>query len=320
MRKPDFFIAGAPRCGTTALYTYLSQHPNIFMPVVKELNYFAADFPNVQKVAFQSEADYLRVFAPAQPQHLALGEASPFYLYSQVAFENLRAFNPQAKIILSLRNPVDFVHSYHRLNLSLLREDQPDLLRAWELQAARRRGEAIPRSARHPELLLYGELGQYSRYVERLYRIFPREQVKIILFDDLTADTRRVYREVLAFLGVPDDGRRQFPRVNASFENKSRVLAALFHPPQPVYRAFMRLISLFGVRFTEMVSVVYNRIERLNTRPARRQALPPEVRRRLQAHFAPDVRRLAELIGRDLRMWLPDEAPAPQEDAESAAS
>ncbi|HEB65303.1 MAG TPA: sulfotransferase [Chloroflexi bacterium] len=309
MRKPNFFIAGAPRCGTTALYTYLSQHPAIFMPEVKELNYFATDFPNVQKVTFRSEADYLRMFASAQEHHLALGEASPFYLYSRTAFENLFAFQPQAKIILSLRNPVDFVHSYHRLNLSLLREDQPDLLRAWELQAARKRGEAIPPSARHPELLMYGELGQYSRYVERLLAIFPRQQVKIILFDDLQADTRAVYEEILAFVGVPSDGRTVFPRVNASFENKSRLLAQIFHPPQPVYRAFMGVISLFGVRFTRLVSVVYNRLERLNTRTAQRQALPPEVRRRLQEHFAPDIQRLSTLIGRDLHMWLKEPPP-----------
>jgi hypothetical protein len=304
MQKPNFFIAGAPRCGTTALYTYLSEHPRIFMPAVKELNYFAEDLLNVQKVAFRSPEDYLQVFAGAKPHHLAVGEASPFYMFSQVAFEKMYAFNPQARVILSLRNPVDFVQSYHRLNLSLLREDQPDLERAWDLQQERGEGKHIPKSARHVSLLMYSELGCFSRYVERLYEVFPREQVKIILFDDLAADVQSVYEEILTFLGVPSDGRTSFPRVNVSFENKSQLLAKLFHPPQPVYRAFMLIISLFGVRFTEVVSVLYNRIERLNTRKAAHAEMSPSLRARLQAHFRPDIERLADLLERDLSMWL----------------
>ena len=130
LKHPNFFISGAPRCGTTALYTYLSEHPQIFMSEVKELNYFASDFPNVQKITFKSVDDYHKVFAKADERHLAVGEASPFYLFSQVAFQNMAAYNPAAKVILTLRHPVDFVESYHQLNLSLLREDEPDLAKA----------------------------------------------------------------------------------------------------------------------------------------------------------------------------------------------
>jgi hypothetical protein len=304
MKRPNFFISGAPRCGTTALYTYLSEHPNIFMSDVKELNYFADDFPNVQKVAFNSPDDYLKVFAAADDRHLAVGEASPFYLFSRVAFQNMRKFDPDAKVILSLRNPVDFIQSYHQLNLSLLREDEPGLAKAWDLQDARRQGQFIPKSARQVDLLMYGEVGQFGRYVERLFEIFPREQVKIILLDDLTRDTQAVYEDILAFLGVPSDGRTEFPQVNANFENKSQALAKLFHPPQPVYKAFMKFISLFGVGFTKWVSVVYNRIERLNTTQTKRTQMDPALRARLTEHFRPDVEKLSRLIDRDLSNWF----------------
>ena len=304
MKQPNFFISGAPRCGTTALYSYLSEHPNIFMSRVKELNYFADDFPNVQKVAFNSPADYLKVFAEAGGKHIAVGEASPFYLFSKVAFENMRAFDPDAKIILSLRNPVDFIQSYHRLNLSLLREDVPDLAKAWDLQDARCQGQHIPKSARQVELLMYGEVGQFGKYVKRLFEVFPREQVKVILLEDLAANTVAVYEEILAFLGVPSDGRTEFPQVNANFENKSQFLAKLFHPPQSVYMAFMKFISLFGVRFTQWVSVVYDRIERLNTTRATRSAMDPALRTRLVEHFRLDIELLSELIERDLSSWI----------------
>ncbi len=304
MKRPNFFISGAPRCGTTALYAYLSDHPQIFMSEVKELNYFAADFPHLQKITFRSEADYLRLFSGAGKQHLAVGEASPFYLYSQVAFERMRAFDAQAKVLLTLRNPVDFVHSYHQLNLSLLRENEPDLAKAWDLQEARQRGEHLPPSAREPRLLLYGEMGRFSTYVRRLLSIFPAEQVKIFLFDDLRRDTRQVYEETLAFLNVPSDGRTNFPQINAGFENRSALLARLFHPPQPVYRAFMRLISLFGPEFMKNVFRLYDRLERMNTNKSRRASLDPALRARLAAHFRPDIEILAELIDRDLSHWL----------------
>lgn len=304
MKHPNFFISGAPRCGTTALYTYLSEHPQIFMSEVKELNYFATDFPHVQKIAFKTVDDYHKVFANADERHLGVGEASPFYLFSQVAFKNMAAYDPGAKVILILRNPVDFVESYHQLNLSLLREDEPDLAKAWDLQAERKQGRHIPSGARGTALLMYGEVGQFGKYVARLLEIFPREQVKIFLYDDLRDDTRAVYEELLRFINVPSDGRTQFPPVNANFENKSKVLARLFHPPQPIYQLFIKVISLFGVGFMKQVSVLYNRIERLNTTRATRKQMDPALRQRLQAHFRPDILQLSALIGRDLSAWM----------------
>jgi len=304
MNRPNFFISGAPRCGTTALYTYLSAHPNIFMSEVKELNYFADDFPNVQKISFKSPNDYLELFQGAGEQHIAVGEASPFYLFSKVAFEKMYAFNPEAHVIISLRNPVDFIQSYHQLNLSLLREDEANLARAWDLQDLRQKGQRLPKSAREPELLMYGEIGQFSKYIERLFGFFPREQIKIILLDDLARDTKGVYEDILDFLNVTSDGRTSFQKINANFENRSQLLAKLFHPPQPVYQFFMKTISLFGIEFMKRVSVIYNRVERLNTTQASRSVMDPELRARLVEHFRPDINHLAELIDRDLSQWL----------------
>ena len=303
MRQPNFFIAGAPRCGSTALYQYLSEHPQIFMSEVKELNYFADDFPHVQKINFNSKEDYLKVFAKANESHIAIGEASPFYLFSTVAFTNLMAFDPNAKIIISLRNPIDFVQSFHQLNLSLLREDVQDLQLAWNLQNERAQGLHIPRSCRQPELIQYGEMGKFGMHVEKLLEIFPRNQVLVLIFEDFIKEPQKTYEEILAFIGVPSDGRTDFPPVNASFTNRSKFMAKLFHPPQFVYRPFMKFISLFGTGFMNKFSVLYNKIERLNVTQTKRVSLEPAFRKDLQQFFAEDINRLAVILNRDLSEW-----------------
>ncbi len=304
MIRPSFFISGAPRCGTTALYQYLSEHPRIFMSEVKETNYFATDFPHVQKVVYRTVQDYHRLFENAKPEHQAAGEASPFYLFSQVAFEKMRAYDPQAKVILSLRNPVDFVQSYHQLNLSLLREDEPNLAKAWALSASRSRGENIPPSARQPELILYPQLGQWSRHLQKLYAIFPPQQVKVYLYEDLAANTRAVYEDLLQFIGVPSDGRTNFAQINAGFGVKSPLLARLFHPPQFLYKPLMKMAGLLGAGFMKNAFRLYDRLERLNTARTPRASLSPALRAEMEEHFRPDVEQLQNILGRDLSHWF----------------
>jgi len=110
MRKPDFFIVGAPKCGTTALYRFLSQHPEIFLPKVKEVHFFGSDLylpgyvPDTEK--------YLRLFANARDE-TRVGEASVWYLYSKVSAAEIKHFAPEASILIMLRNPVDMIHSLH---------------------------------------------------------------------------------------------------------------------------------------------------------------------------------------------------------------
>lgn len=300
---PHFIIAGAPRCGTTALYQYLSENPLIYMSQVKELNYFAFDFPNVQKIRFTSQEDYLKVFQGADFRHMAVGEASPFYLFSQEAFKNIYSFNPKIKIILSLRNPLNFVQSFHQLNLSLLREDIADLQTAWNLQSDRKNGEKIPKSCREPELIQYGELGKFGKHMNELLKIFPREQVMVIIFEDFAANPKKIYENILSFIDVPSDRRSDFPPVNANFKNRSKLIANLLHPPQSVYQFFIRATSIFGVNFMKHVTLFYNRIERLNVTESKREPLDPEFRKQLLDFFRKDIHLLEDLIGRDLSIW-----------------
>src|SRR6266498_2750548 len=98
--KPNFFIVGAPKCGTTALYEYLRRHPHIFMPKLKEPHFFALDLGHPM---VKTEVHYASLFADSTKEHMRVGEASVYYLYSAVALPAIHAFNPDAKIIAMVR-------------------------------------------------------------------------------------------------------------------------------------------------------------------------------------------------------------------------
>ncbi len=209
VEKPNFFIVGAPKCGTTALYEYLRPHPNIFMPRVKEPHFFAKDLGTYPFI--KTLDDYTRLFADRGEQHLSVGEASVYYLRSSTAIANIHAFNPDAKIIAMFRNPVEMVHSLHSQLLYVAEESEPDFETAWRMQAQRREGIGLPPASRGGFLVQYAEVGAFGTQAERLLSTFPPAQVKIILYDDFAASPKAVYDDVIRFLGIPHDGRTPFP-------------------------------------------------------------------------------------------------------------
>ncbi|QYO62225.1 sulfotransferase family protein [Leptolyngbya sp. 7M] len=112
MPKPNFFIIGLPRCGTTSLSYYLRSHPDVFFPepLFKEPHFFS---PDVYPQQIKTEAEYLKIFERANNAK-RIGEASVFYIFSDFARENIQRFNPEAKIIIIIRQPVEFMISLHQ--------------------------------------------------------------------------------------------------------------------------------------------------------------------------------------------------------------
>lgn len=219
-QRPNFFIVGAPKCGTTALYQYLRPHPSIFMPELKEPHFFARDLGSYPRI--KTPEEYAALFAPSSERHLAVGEASVYYLRSSVAIPAIREFNPEARIIAMFRNPVDMVYSLHSQLLYVSEETVEDFETAWRLQERRARGLDLPPAIRSPLLVQYAEVGRFGSQAQRVLATFPTAQVKLILFDDFAASPQRIYDEVIQFLGIPHDGRTQFPRIN---ENKRARMA-----------------------------------------------------------------------------------------------
>jgi len=122
--------------------------------------------------------------------------------------------------------------------------------------------------------------------------------------DDLSVNPKAVYESILSFLDVPSDGRQEFLPVNSNFEQKSKFLAMLIHPPQPVYNFFMKGMSMFGAGSMKNVSLIYGKIEALNVRRTPRASIAPGLRAQLQSYFRNDIQKLGELMDRDLSAWL----------------
>lgn len=295
MKRPDFFIVGAPKCGTTALYEYLRGHPQVFMPFHKEPLFFGSDLGT--RYGRMSQAEYLALFADADPAHRA-GEASAWYLYSTAAAREIAEFSPDAQIFVMLRNPVDVMHAQHSQLLYNQQEDIVSFADALDAEADRRQGRRLPPGPVRPENLRYRDMVRFSEQLERYLEVFGADRVHTVIYDDLLADVGGVYERALRFLGVDDDGRRAFTRANENKRIRSSLLQRLVYaPPAPI----RRLIPV--LRRSRVVHRARDVVLRLNSQPARRGAMDPDLRRRLTAELAPEVRRLGELIGRDLSAW-----------------
>ncbi len=299
MTRPNFFIAGAPKCGTTALYEYLRRHPRIFMSAAKEPHWFSKDLP--RHCTFDSLVNYEKLFRDATTHDLAVGEASPFYLSSQVAADNIRQYDPAAKIVAMLRNPIEAAYSYHSQLVYSSIEDEQDFRSAWRLQTARRQDKAIPKTCPEPLFLQYRAVFLLGEQVERLLSIFPRSQVKLIVFDDFTKNTKAIYEEVLAFLGVPSDGCEEFPRINENKQMRNASVGKfILHTPRTLSRclgATKRLLGLNDLHVSPW-------LRKLNSRTVRRSPLGHPMKQELAEAFRDDIHKLSGLLGRDLSHWI----------------
>lgn len=305
MMLPNFFIVGAPKCGTTALSVYLGAHPDVFMCVPKEPAYFALDLPAIRAVKHWNE--YEALFRDADETRLAIGEGSTIYMQSEVAVAEIHKRLPSARLLVMLRNPLDLVVSLHGQRLHDCDEDVADFARAWALCAERRAGREIPARCREPKTLLYDEAGLLGLQLQRVLDVFPASQVRWWFLEDFSADPARVYRETLSFLDLPHDGRSEFPVVNARTRARSQKLASLVQrPPKSVVRLAMYAKKRMGIRRLG----VLNALREASFVPSRPPAIPSDLLREMQAHFAPDIRLLENITGRDLGHWLANSEPA----------
>lgn len=298
MKKPNFFIIGAPKCGTTALSEYLRTHPQIYVSSPKEPHYFAEDYNNTP---FKTWEKYLSLFEAASDRHLAVGEASVHYLCSEMALEKIRDFNPEAKIIVMLRNPIQLVHSYHAQLLYNTGEDEPDFETAWRLQSVRQAGQQIPKRCGNPRVLQYKEIARLGSQVEKLLSLFPQQQVKAIVFDDFKASPKNTYEEVLEFLEVPSDNRVEFPRINASKTHNLPWLGQFTEKtPAPILAVAKKTQNLLGIESFGIMNVLRS----LNHKPKERQPLGADFRGHLIDEFREETHKLSQLLQRDLSHWV----------------
>jgi len=292
--RPDFVIAGAAKCGTTALCSYLRRHPEIFIPEQKEPKFFCSDLKTTGGV--YSPEGYQALFAAA-PDGSVTGEASTLYLYSRTAIERIMAHNPRAKVIVILRNPVEAAHSLHTARWSHRHENIANFEEAWQMQSARLSGEQIPPGWPDPVTLQYGPMYRYAEQVRRMFEHVPPQQRHVIVYEDFFADPRLHYARLLQFLGVSPDTHSDFGVVNPAMGHRSAWLERLLrHPPGWLSAMYGSMRPLFRTVRMYPAAIVAG----LNSTPRQKPALSGAFREGVERYFAPDIAELEELLGRSL--------------------
>ncbi len=290
-------MVGAPKSGTTAMYTYLRAHPDLYLPERKELRFFGSDLEIRDRQALTLQ-DYLACFADAGEAQ-RIGTAYVWYLYSHDAAGEIAAFAPQAQIIAMLRNPVEMLHALHGENLSNGNEEIDDFRGALDAEPDRRQGRRIPPHAHLPQGLWYSTIPRYTEQLERYVAAFGRERLHVILYDDFASDTPTSYADTLRFLGVRDDVRpASFEVVNASRRTRSeRFRHFLARPPDLPRRVIRRVVP------GPLRRAIYERAKRLNVQPTVRPPMAPVTREQLRREFTEEVERLSAFLGRDVTAW-----------------
>lgn len=311
MKRPNFFIVGAPRCGTTSMSEYLRQHPQVFFSSPKEPNYFNTDVEESfrKRKLFagldpgEARKRYLQIFETAGNHHKAVGEGTVFYLKSEVAPGKIRKFNPEARLIVMLRNPVDAVYSWYNCmhNVDMM-EDVGDFEKAWDLQHERAKGELIPPDCEDVQFLKYREMYSYGEQMERLFEVFPEKQVLIIYFNELRDHPRYVYRKTLKFLGLKPYKIGEFRRYNQSRKNRNaKLLKFLLSIPN---REFYDFVSETKRRLGIKSLGVSGFWSKFGTRK-KKLAMSPRLRKKVYSGFREDIKRLENVLERRLDGWKP---------------
>ncbi|MDP0490586.1 MAG: sulfotransferase [Verrucomicrobiota bacterium JB023] len=297
MSRPSFFIVGAPKCGTTALYHALLKHPSLFLPHSddadlywkhKEPFHFCSDLGIAEWLRVDKEADYLQLFDAAAPAQIA-GEASALNLFSQEAPERIHQFTGgEAKIIIMLRSPVTWMRSWHHDLLVYGYEDLTNFEDALAAGPERDRGRRLPRRAAFSGCLNYRRLAHFSPFIQRYRDIFGDEQVALVDLQELNADPAAVLKRLFRFLGIEEG-----PLPSLERENDSSTLPATHHLDLMVNRLLARLP---GGR--HLIANLPRKLYRASTAwlpPLSDKSIDPALRKDLEDEFAEETSLLRQL-------------------------
>lgn len=299
-RKPDFVIVGAAKAGTSSLYSYVSQHPQISMPDLKEPHFFSEWQPPTPAPA--DLGGYLSLFEGI-PQEIRAGEASTSYLCSLGAPQNIKQFRPDAKIVMVLRNPVERAYSQY---WNHVRDNVEPLSFEKALEAEPARVARGWWCGYH-----YVGCGLYSDQVTRYLELFGDQSVRIYLFEDLTRNAEAVCRDVFSFLQVDPDQPVDTRGVsNPSGPPKSVLVSRLLRRGTVLFRRYQRKLDRKGSTM-DPVPVAWRRsvkewLQAKNTGEVPK--MDTRTKELLQDVFREDILRLEGVIRRDLARWL--ERPA----------
>lgn len=284
MQHPDFIIIGAEKAGTTWLHDRLEEHPEVFLPPVKELHYFNRFDSNLNEIDnfTKKGPDWYARFFENAPGYQKTGEATPMYLCDPDAPDRIKATIPEASIIISLRNPITRAYSHYRMARAKahLSADLDHVLTVEDARILQR--------------------GRYAQQIARWQDIWPSERLKVIFFEDLVGQqSAETLQEVCSFLGIDPS---PFARHEASAGNKNAATeyrsAGFYNASVKAARALRNFGPTRGLADRLKASGLYDTIKRANRKAADYAPLPDAARAHLRAYYAEDVTQLEALLGR----------------------
>lgn len=288
--KVDFFVVGAARCGTTSLYNYLNQHPDIFLPNIKELNHFSgveskehSDYKKPKKdqeyhtKIIKSPEIYKSLFDKAKEQQLK-GDVSPSYLSNSTTAQRIFEHNPEAKIIISLRNPVQRAFSHYAMNFGV----GYDRNKSFE-EAIKAKKEQIWGGGN-----LYLELSNYLRFVESYYKRFEKKSIHLMVFEEWTKDKDMAMTKIFDFLGVDSEFE-----VNHDVSHNEKVAYKNIRTLNVLRNKYIKgLIDSF------LFSETKNKIKaRWFKKESFDMRLSPNTEKELNDYFFEEIEQLEQLVG-----------------------
>ncbi|NEQ36351.1 MAG: sulfotransferase [Okeania sp. SIO3I5] len=302
MPMPNFLLIGAAKAGTTSLFYYLRQHPQIYMPsgYQKEPEFFALEGEKLEysgpngiyrKKNRITDINSYRSLFDAVTTEKAIGEASTVYIYSKKVPEKIRHYIPDAKIIAILRDPAERAFSHYLFWSSQGFEPHTDYNFAKALEVENKRIQEGWSDNWH-----YVQRGFYYQQLRRYYEIFTPQQIKVYLYEDLLADKTTLSQDIFRFLEVDD---RFVPDFQRSFKQttvpKNRNLNILLNRPNPLKAIAKQLIP---------TSIRKKIGDSLKEKNQGKPKLSPKIRQQLIAVYREDILQLQDLIGKDLSSWL----------------
>lgn len=285
---PDFFIIGAPKCGTTSVYDFLRKHPKIFMPDFKEPQYFCSDLTDLRQI--KTESKYAKLFNHKKPGQV-VGEASAWYLYSKDAVNRILAENPEAKFIVMLRDPIKAIASFHNNSVISLAEKYEEFEQAWDAQKPNPANPATD----------YKGVYKFSDQLERLYAAVPKERIKVVLLEELIESPEAEYNAITAFLGLQPSTNAQYPHENVARHWNSKFVRNFLLNPSPAVRMLMgifkKVCNTFSIRPIHILHWLFA-VEGMN------KPLSANIQKMLRQEFEVDITRLKKEFGLPVdRLW-----------------
>ena len=302
MVMPNFLILGAAKAGTTSLYRYLKQHPQIYMSPIKEPKFFAVegvelksftgpnDWRAIKSNGFINHIDAYQELFQEVSNEIAIGEASPWYLHSEKAPRRIKHYIPKAKLIAILRNPIDRAYS-NFLHISRYNNEEfTDFSQALLAEDERIGKNWQP----HWQ---YKRTGFYYLHLKQYFNLFDRSQIKICLYEQFSANPIAVLQDIFQFLNVDDTF---IPDVSkkariAKRVPKNRVIDVFLNQSNPIKSILKILIP------TILRQRLANNLREKNlTKPT----ISLELRKQLIQEYTEDILKLEELIQQDVSYWL----------------